>query len=388
MESQKWDLTMISGEKKSKISTHPLPLDINVWRTFDLGPDRMDVLFARMKENLEWWQYLDSFFKSQGYVLCTPPSAEKCFQFRPYPHDGKPLQTHQQCPHARRLYEKNIDCEFIYRHCLRAARDKHGQDVVIRIVSGPEPSDELKVLKRLSSRALLRDPRNITIPILDWLEFGGLVFIVMPRWDLAWIHDFEKVSELIEISDVLFSYLDFLHDNRIAHMDLHSDNTAINTIVPKNTYNAKGLRDPGVTRYAVFDFGASVVYPYETPLESATHVADNYNWGFHGLPSLTGPFNPFQADVGALGTMMEIQLRVIEHVVPQVGPLVDAMRVPNPGDRPTAKEVYRQFKAIRSSLTQEQLDAPILTLRYDLHSRTFIKKPKEKQNQQAKSRGA
>ncbi|KAF9041509.1 hypothetical protein BJ165DRAFT_1489423 [Panaeolus papilionaceus] len=54
--------------------------------------------------------------------------------------------------------------------------------------------------------ALLRDPRNITIPILDWLEFGGLVFIVMPRWDLAWIHDFEKVSELIEISDVLFSY--------------------------------------------------------------------------------------------------------------------------------------------------------------------------------------
>ncbi|KAF9057001.1 hypothetical protein BJ165DRAFT_1397360 [Panaeolus papilionaceus] len=345
------------GEKKSNTTGHPLPLDLNMWRTLDIGLDRMDALFLRMKKNLEWWQYLDSFFNSQGYVLYTARSLEACFQFLPLPHDGKPFESHQQYPYARRLYKTNKDGEFPYVHCVRAARDEYGQDVVIRIVSGPEPSDEFKVLKRLSSPAALRDPINITIPILDWLEFGGLVFIVMPRWNLAWIHDFEKVSELMDISDVLFSYLDFLHDNRVAHMDFHSYNIAINTIVG-----------------GALDFGASVAYPYDTPLDAATHIADNYSSGFHGLPSLTGPFNPFHADVGALGlgTMMEVQLRVIEHVVPQIGPFVDAMRAPSPGDRPTAKEVYRQFKAIKSSLTQEQLDAPVLALRYDLRTRKFL----------------
>jgi hypothetical protein len=42
-------------------------------------------------------------------------------------------------------------------------------------------SDELEVYKRLNTPQARQDPRNHTVPVLEWLEHDGLVFVVMPR---------------------------------------------------------------------------------------------------------------------------------------------------------------------------------------------------------------
>ena len=77
------------------------------------------------------------------------------------------------------------------------ARDRLGRDVIIkyvsicmvvrtthvfpRLVSGSEPSQELEALRRLNSPLLRANPRNRTIPVLEFIKWGDLVFAVMPR---------------------------------------------------------------------------------------------------------------------------------------------------------------------------------------------------------------
>ncbi|PPQ73956.1 hypothetical protein CVT24_012545 [Panaeolus cyanescens] len=342
---------------------HPLPHDIACWRLRDANADDIDQMTRVETENSSWWKFLTPFFAAHGYHLYAPFVELLSDYSHPLPLDGHPSsrQTH---PFARRLYSANKDCKFFFKNCIRGARDAYGRDVVIRIVSGPERSRELEILKRLTSSPALKDPRNITIPILDWLEFDGLTFIVMPRWDPAWIHDFGTVAECIHITDSFLAYLDFLHQHRIAHMDIHAGNMCINTIVPSFYSHLTGLRNPAVTRYAMIDFGVSYIYPYDMPLETVREELPIYAWAFHGLEDEKGPFNPFCADVGALGTVLDRHVRVIRDVVPEIVPFIESMTTPRPDDRPTAHEAYLKFQALKASLTSEQLQAPVTDLSY------------------------
>ncbi len=52
---------------------------------------------------------------------------------------------------------------------------------LFRAISGPQPSKELRAFRLLQSDALRDDPRNHTIPVLDYINFNGQVFVVMPR---------------------------------------------------------------------------------------------------------------------------------------------------------------------------------------------------------------
>jgi hypothetical protein len=77
------------------------------------------------------------------------------------------------------------------------ARDREGREVFIKLVicvasislsltwyravSALHETPELQTLKRLQSDDLRNDPRNHTIPILEWIEAFGTTFIVMPR---------------------------------------------------------------------------------------------------------------------------------------------------------------------------------------------------------------
>ncbi|PPQ76010.1 hypothetical protein CVT24_006541 [Panaeolus cyanescens] len=318
-----------------------------------------------MKENNTWWTFLTPFFAAHGYTLYAPVGDHASEDSHPHPLDEMPT-SRQVHPFARRLYSKNKDTGFTLGPCLRGARDKYGRDFVIRIVSGPIRSTEVEVLQRLTSPSALRDPRNITIPILEWLEFDGLVFIVMPRWDYAWIHDFGTVAECIHIAEVSLAYLDFLHEHRIAHMDIHDGNMMINTIVPALRFHLTGLRDPAETRYAMIDFEGSYIYPYETPLDEVSVVFPGYSWGAHGLNGEEGPFNPFAADVGALGYLLDQRVRVIREVVPEIIPFTEWMRSLSKAssERPTAREAYTRFQELKSKLTEEQLKAPVKDLSY------------------------
>ncbi|PPQ73013.1 hypothetical protein CVT24_001402 [Panaeolus cyanescens] len=348
---------------KPYLTRHPLPYDIDRWRLKGIDVDDLDLVARLMKENNSWWTFLAPFFAAHGYTHYAP--ASDGHETHPDPHDGMPT-SRQVHPFARRLYSTNKENKMFLAPCIRGARDEHGRDVVIRIVSGPKCSRELEVLQRLTSPSALQDPRNITIPILEWLQFDGLTFIVMPRWDLGWIHDFGRVAECIHIAEISLAYLDFLHEHRIAHMDIHDGNMLINTIVPARRFHLTGLRDPAETRYAMIDFGASHIYPYGTPLDTVRITLPRYAWGFHGLNPEDGPFNPFAADVGALGYLLDRRVRVIRHVVPEIVPFTERMRSlsKDSNERPTAREVYLKFQELKSRLTEEQLKAPVTDLSY------------------------
>ncbi len=53
--------------------------------------------------------------------------------------------------------------------------------ILCRAVSGSRLTKELRALRLLHSDALRDDPRNHTIPVLEFIEFNGQVFAVMPR---------------------------------------------------------------------------------------------------------------------------------------------------------------------------------------------------------------
>ncbi|PPQ76009.1 hypothetical protein CVT24_006540 [Panaeolus cyanescens] len=363
----RWDQfsQRLAWKLRPYFSRHPVSRDIVRWRidSMDIDINNLEVVTPLMKENNTWWTFLTPFFAAHGYTLYVPIDDKPTGASHPHPIDGKPT-TRQAHPFARRLYSTNKDTKLSLRPCVRGARDKHGRDVVIRIVSGPQRSRELEVLQRLTSPSALRDPRNITIPILDWLKFDGLVFIVMPRWDPAWIHDFGTVAECIHIAETFLAYLDFLHEHRIAHMDIHPGNMTINTVIPARCFHLTGLRDPAETRYAMIDFGTSFIYPPETHLDTVREVFPQYSWRYHGMNEEEGPFNPFSVDVSSLGYILDRRVRVIREVVPEIIPFVEWMRPFKLSDCPTAREAYLKFQELKSKLTAEQLSAPLSDISY------------------------
>ncbi|KAF9041529.1 hypothetical protein BJ165DRAFT_292061 [Panaeolus papilionaceus] len=163
----------------------------------------------------------------------------------------------------------------------------------------------------------------------------------------------------MDASEAFLKYLEFLHEHRIAHMDLHRDNTAINTIVHCTASFEKGLREPQATRYAVYDFGESYMYPLDTPLDSVQEIREGAGWGIAGLIEPNVPFNPFQVDVAAMGRIIASGLRIMEDVIPEFVPFVEGMYNEDPKKRPTAHGALCQFQHIRANLTAEQVAAPV-----------------------------
>lgn len=95
------------------------------------------------------------------------------------------------------------------------------------MVAGSEASDELNVYKRLNTSEARLDPRNHTVPVLDWLTHKDFTFVVMPRcgspifsveivlttavvfrWDIIALARseilFRNVSELLDVAETLF----------------------------------------------------------------------------------------------------------------------------------------------------------------------------------------
>jgi hypothetical protein len=81
----------------------------------------------------------------------------------------------------------------------------------------------------------------------------------------------------------------------------------MNIVTNCTKYDAVGLRDPSVTRYAVFDFGNSQHYPRDVSLRDF-RATPWFNFSNYDLPFRTGVFNPFAVDF--LGVALVLQRRV------------------------------------------------------------------------------
>ncbi|KAF9016904.1 hypothetical protein BDZ89DRAFT_395018 [Hymenopellis radicata] len=175
---------------------YPVPLDLEDWRMPESDDDYSFALAQRIQSI---WRFLAPFFLTRGYVLYV---VDRGFQLRPHPLGPSCCKDTTQ-PYARCFYEQNSDAEFCWESWLTwPARDLRGREDVFKLVSGRNPTKEVEVLRRMNSKLARQDPRNHCIHVIEFIEFDGLVFAVMPRWDRAFDVDFGTFAELVTLTGV------------------------------------------------------------------------------------------------------------------------------------------------------------------------------------------
>lgn len=111
------------------------------------------------------------------------------------------------------------------------------------------PSAELKALEFLNSEPLRLDPRNHTIDVVESFHVHNFIF-------------------------------------------------------------AAGTRRPSGTKYAVYDFGAAILYPEDTPLTVTNSEWQTWGWTLWNIHVPTEPYSPFQFDMLSLGWVLQRYVRV------------------------------------------------------------------------------
>jgi len=236
---------------------------------------------------------------------------------------------------------------------------------VIKVICNVDkPTNELKVLQYLNKEGIRSDPRNRTIPVLEFITFNNLVFAIMPRWDRAFLADFGTVAEVMNCAEQFLECFDFLHEHRIFHGDFLGQNAGMNIVMNCNKFFAPGLRDPSVTEYVVYDFGNSQLYPRDVSLRDF-RATPSFNFDLHCMLEPIGPFNPFAADFLSVALVLQRRVRHIENVVPAIGPYFDNLVSTDNDKRPTAHEALVEFRRILSQTNSSQLAEKITTLTWE-----------------------
>ncbi|KAH6909467.1 other/AgaK1 protein kinase [Coprinopsis sp. MPI-PUGE-AT-0042] len=308
------------------------------------------------------WKNLSPFFLEHGYKLyepsrhhhIVPPAASKLASLED-----------QRYPYARRLENVTDNEQFMFHgiQSLRiwAARDKLGREVIIQIICFQgEGSDEAQVYRRLNTLEARRDPRNHTLPVLEWLEYEDkFTFVVVPRWGpTIFGPGFENAAQLLHLGETLLEGLEFLHEHKIAHRDILVQNTVFNLLSSERELSSghfPHIRNPPEARYAFIDFDSSAIYPMDTDIESVECEREmRVGLAFVGLRP--GKCNPFRDDVLVLLRMLERYIRVsCGPWCPPTGYLFDENRkdVVNP---PTATQLLQRFRDMKATVTNEQLE--------------------------------
>ncbi|PPR00532.1 hypothetical protein CVT24_005506 [Panaeolus cyanescens] len=316
-----------------------------------------------MFQRQSYWLYLDSFFQLRGYTIFKPMNGNfndmQWFTLVPSPQQNstRPIARRSDYPYARKGYPDDTCLQFFFSSTrVWPARDRNGNDLIIRLVSDNQISDELRIWRRLHSPAIKNHPRNRAIPVVEYLAFDGLTFIVMPWWDLPCANDYATVEELLNMAECVLDSVDFLHEHRILHRDLGSDNLGLNVVIGSHRLSyPKGHHDPKEALYAIIDFGVSVMYPYETRLEDVTTTL---RYGCE-IDEPEIPRNPSKLEVYFVMKMLEHEIRVVEKYVPEIGPFFEDILKREEAERPFAREVLYQFRKLKASVTPDQLKMPI-----------------------------
>ncbi|KIM47407.1 hypothetical protein M413DRAFT_439078 [Hebeloma cylindrosporum] len=307
------------------------------------------------------WTFLKPYFSSHGYTLYCGVHRD------PWDTLAEPLPKaaeNPQHPYGRRAYKTDKDGLFGVR-CGRvwAARDDRGHDVVIKLICNSDnPTNEYKILQYLNEEGVRADPRNHTIPVLEFLTVKDYIFAIMPRWDEAFLADFGTVVELMHCFEQLLECFEFLHEHRIFHGDFQDQNAGLNIVAHSYKYFALGLRDPAVARYAVYDFGNSQRYSRNVSVRDF-RATPWYNFqNVLRIKAPTGAFNPFALDVLSFALVLQRRVRHIENIIPAIGPYFDRLILTDDAERPTAHEALVEFRQILSQTTSSQLSEKVTTL--------------------------
>ncbi|KAJ7639225.1 kinase-like domain-containing protein [Roridomyces roridus] len=236
--------------------------------------------------------------------------------------------------------------------------DRYQREVVLKAV--PKEDTELKVLRLLSDHPLRADKRNRTIPVLEFVETRhDFVIAIMPYWGTAWKEPAcGSMATRIELALKLAETLQFLHENGIAHGDIHPSNIVINHADARDSLDAPKEQDFRLRfspEYAYIDLGSSHIlgpgvsfghplsYPPEgiaSPEQKAAYEDEN------------ATIDLFAADIYNLGKALETELlRAFKDYGESHMPdpreykrILAGMTSEKPSDRPSAIEVVRLLR--------------------------------------------
>ncbi|KII88218.1 hypothetical protein PLICRDRAFT_110998 [Plicaturopsis crispa FD-325 SS-3] len=293
------------------------------------------------------WRDLYNHFKQRGYIL-------------------------------RRRYEPNwtpswigtnLDpmwCEDSIRpivyNVIDATRVAGGQ-VAIKLVENNTP--EISIAQYLTSPALLWNPTNHCVPIIDVIpdpRSRNISYLVMPLLRPFDNPDFCFVGEVIDFIGQTLQGLNFIHDQNVAHRDCAAKNIMMDAgpLYPRGFHPMRRRfsrdamheltplsRIDHPVRYYFTDFGLSTRFAPNQP-----HLVVGAKGRDKEVPELSRdiPYNPFKVDIFILGNLYRMSFIEKYQDLDFLFPLVHVMTQLDPNRRPSASDAFDLFRDIHDQL--------------------------------------
>ncbi|KAL1707160.1 kinase-like domain-containing protein [Schizophyllum commune] len=324
-----------------------------------------------------WWIDHQPWLESRGYML------------RPRYRPGwEPSWHSEKDKGGREQAEDSVPMS--YPFLMDATRTSDGVVVMLKRVDTTRHPTEVEMTTMFSSPPFSSEPRNHCIPVYDVLQDPDddkYQLMVLPLLRSYASPRFDTIGEAIECFRQIIQGLCFLHENRIAHRDIHRLNIMMDAsplytipyhpIEQTKRRDVKGLAAASYTRtqrpvkYYIIDFGLSVRYdtldppPVEIPVLGGDKTVpefkgDDPSKRYGGLSNL---YNPFPTDVYCLGNWIrEDFLERSNEVLTSkrlgfefLRPLVESMTQADPSKRPTMDEVAERFESLAATLSSWKL---------------------------------
>ncbi|KAF8968818.1 hypothetical protein BDZ97DRAFT_1902828 [Flammula alnicola] len=265
--------------------------------------------------------------------------------------------------------------------CSFGARDRYGarelqnRDVAIKVVDKyspdcPDGSTELQILRLLNSPSMRSDPRNATVPVIEFLEFHDWKFVVMPFLEGCDAYDLLTSHECLDFGCQILE--DISHENIM--MNFRGSLPRKDFYDPESQRAIKfdpipGFRSTFPVRYSFIDFGQSAYFlPGIHPSKCRGRP--------HRAPEVNGRFkyDPFAADVYQVAQFFYSWFgRVIYSEVPGIVELLQDMSSMYPPDR-----ISMASAAARMRVLYDQLPPQETLQRYPIEFFDYASIPRSK----------
>ncbi|RXW23104.1 hypothetical protein EST38_g2731 [Candolleomyces aberdarensis] len=340
---------------------------------------------AMLAERFKFWDTESTFlwFKSRGYTLYQAVRTDPtCLYYDPTSSTTLPRIPSERIVNASYPWPHHDD--FLNREAEQYsgnvvfAQDDLGRHVAIKLVP-EDDSDELKLYQIIKQESLETLKENRILPVLDLLPVPGYCFVVMPRWGSApFCPDLETAEEVLDVMrSMLRQALVFLHERRIIHRDIWSENFLVNHFSGEPILNdhRKRLRRRGQLMYAIYDYDLSTIAPEGVKIGEFRMPYQMSWWGHFWRPFDTKQgepdYDPFAFDVGTLGNVLCSQYQHVCQDVYFLAPLLDMMVTRDIPKRFTARQALDFLEDRVSEMSPRELKKPIKPGDIEARSRVY-----------------